>query len=440
MLLHLTILLKNQDNKPKATTKTPQIIENEILEYINLMNTPISLDNIVAKLEDCPAYKLEFAITNLKKKGKIKEPINNLYILVRDFEEMQNLMKAEQEQEEKEYKEYIEKIGDCSIAHRWKEMYSVHNMHTFSRIRNLINNIIVFLDINGNLYAKSKVKYLTKNKEIIEFIEKHKDVKKIRTGYSTISILNKDGTLDSAVFENSKKEYVVIKSEVFNDKWNDIIDIEVGGGCEETDFKDFILGLKKNGTVVATGCNDSGQCNVTEWTNIVKIALGFNYSIGLKADGTVVTTGYSDQGRNDVLEWHDIVDIKSGGNYTVGLCKDGTVKICGPYNEEQNAVVKWTDISRIFASPENIFGIKSDGTIVCTRKEFRDLGIEKLKGIIDVVVNKNLAYTLNVYGQVKAFFIDKENPQKEEIEITLSKWIGVVSIMGVSVKELLGTA
>ena len=51
------------------------------------------------------------------------------------------------------------------------------------------------------------------------------------------------------------------------------------------------IGLKADGTVVAAGNNDYGQCNVDSWKDIVAVAAGNVHTIGLKADGTVVATG-----------------------------------------------------------------------------------------------------------------------------------------------------
>lgn len=51
------------------------------------------------------------------------------------------------------------------------------------------------------------------------------------------------------------------------------------------------VGLKSDGTVVAVGRNNDGQCNVSEWHNIVGIAAGDWHTVGLKSDGTVTTVG-----------------------------------------------------------------------------------------------------------------------------------------------------
>ena len=71
---------------------------------------------------------------------------------------------------------------------------------------------------------------------------------------------------------------------MFNDilNWKDITQISAG--------RYHVLGLKKDGTVVANCFNDGyqlGQCNVASWTDIIQISAGWFYSVGLKSDGTV---------------------------------------------------------------------------------------------------------------------------------------------------------
>ena len=92
----------------------------------------------------------------------------------------------------------------------------------------------------------------------------------------------------------------------------------ISAGCEH------LVALKNDGTVVATGNNDYGQCNVEGWTDIVAVcARGFN-TIALKADGTVYAIGDNSNNQLDVEDWTDIVAIYSAGDQTIGVKSDGT--------------------------------------------------------------------------------------------------------------------
>ena len=64
---------------------------------------------------------------------------------------------------------------------------------------------------------------------------------------------------------------------------------------------DFTIGLKSDGTLIATGDNTYGQCNISAWTGIVQVAAGAIFTAGLKSDGSVVTT--SAQNGGDVSSW-----------------------------------------------------------------------------------------------------------------------------------------
>jgi len=64
------------------------------------------------------------------------------------------------------------------------------------------------------------------------------------------------------------------------------------------------VGLKSDGTVVAVGNNNYGQCNAGSWTDIIQIAAGFCHTVGVKSDGTVVVVGLNVWGQCDVNNWN----------------------------------------------------------------------------------------------------------------------------------------
>lgn len=59
----------------------------------------------------------------------------------------------------------------------------------------------------------------------------------------------------------------------------------------DVSFRDhYTVGLKKDGTVVACGKNDCGQCNVSDWTDVV-VACGYNHTVGIRNDGIILAVG-----------------------------------------------------------------------------------------------------------------------------------------------------
>lgn len=122
------------------------------------------------------------------------------------------------------------------------------------------------------------------------------------------------------------------------------------------------VGLRADGTVVAVGKNDSGQCNVEKWRNIRAIACGEGHTVGLRADGTVVAVGKNEKGQCDVGDWQDVTAIACGHNHTVGLRADGTVVAAGYDEDKCNAVRGWRDVTAIACDCNHTVGLRADGT------------------------------------------------------------------------------
>ena len=141
--------------------------------------------------------------------------------------------------------------------------------------------------------------------------------------------------------------------------WNNIVAVSCGDGSDT-------VGLKADGTVVATGYNGSGQCNVGGCNNIVAVASCGDHTVGLKADGTVVATGYDENGQCNVGSWNNIVAVAGGDGYTVGLKADGTVVATGYDKYGQCNVGSWNNIVAVAGGDRHTVGLKADGTVVAT--------------------------------------------------------------------------
>ena len=188
----------------------------------------------------------------------------------------------------------------------------------------------------------------------------------VASGSTTIG-LRPDGTV-VAVGENDKGQCNV-------SNWRDIVAICAG--------VHYTVGLKANGTVVAVGENDKGQCNVSDWQDIMAVCTGGFHTVGLKADGTVVAVGDNDDGQCNVSNWRDIVAICSGGYHTVGRKADGTVIAAGYSDDGRCDVSNWRDIVAICSRDWHTVGLKADGTVVATGDN--DYGQCSVSGWHDIV-------------------------------------------------------
>lgn len=217
--------------------------------------------------------------------------------------------------------------------------------------------------------------------------------------------LKANGTvvMDGPVNEEIRKEV---------SSWRNIIAISAGNS--------HIVGLKKDGTVVAAGDNKYGQCEVDDWTNIVGITVDDDLTAVIKADGKIEVLGSIGSIGNtsimDCFEWTDIVSLALGRDalekYFIGLKADGTVVSKGPDEDSRSMrdsklrgkdrpyyVHNWTDIVAIATGWNYTFGLKSDGTVVA--QGYDDKGQSRVtswQNIIAIVAGPNYVIGLKQNG------------------------------------------
>lgn len=197
--------------------------------------------------------------------------------------------------------------------------------------------------------------------------------------------------------------------------WKDVVDVSAG--------YNYTISLKANGTVVATGYNEYGQCNVLDWVDIVSVSAGHNHTIGLKADGTVVATGNNASRQCNVSNWKDIVAVSAGHNHTIGLKADGTVVATG-YNEYgQCDVLGWTDIVSVSAGNDCTIGLKTDGTVVAVGyNEYGQCDVLDWVDIVAVSAGHNHTIGLKADGTVVAA------GRNHFGQCNVSDWVDIVAV------------
>jgi hypothetical protein len=126
--------------------------------------------------------------------------------------------------------------------------------------------------------------------------------------------------------------------------------------------KNFSIAVKTDGTVLAAGDNEYGQCDVSDWKNVISIDTGFDHTVALKSDGTVVATGNNEEGQCNVDSWTNVIAIAAGGNRTIGITADGKILT----TNEQDEVEGWKGIVAIDAGYDGYIALKADGSVVTT--------------------------------------------------------------------------
>jgi len=189
--------------------------------------------------------------------------------------------------------------------------------------------------------------------------------------------------------------------------------------CISADFE-YTVGLKTNGTVVAVGYNEYGQCNTGSWRDIIAIVAGGCHAVGLKADGTVVAVGKNGIGECDIGSWRDIIAIAAGVSHTVGLKADGTVNYKGSYNYNAGS---WRDIIEIAAGNSHTVGLKADGTVVAVGyDEYGQCNTGSWRDIIAIAAGNSHTVGLKADGTVVAV------GHNEHGQCNTGSWRDIVSV------------
>lgn len=216
--------------------------------------------------------------------------------------------------------------------------------------------------------------------------------------YATAEMLQTEGRIAEAAIAFGKIADYKDARERSIALWNQIAHREtISAGDYHT------VGLRNDGTVVAVGNAQNGECDVSDWTDIVAVSADGFCTIGLRSDGTVVTTGANQDGSCNVNDWHDIVAISTCGGQTVGLRTDGTVVATG-YNEEGACNVSdWTDIVAVSAGADHTVGLRSDGTVVAVgNNEYGQCDVSNWKNIVAVGADAGYTVGLRSNGTVVA--------------------------------------
>ncbi|MBQ9038540.1 MAG: TIR domain-containing protein [Clostridia bacterium] len=239
------------------------------------------------------------------------------------------------------------------------------------------------LDNKDVLYAGMLLPRIANYKDSINLIHETQEIRSnyrsrvVCFGDNVVCLLN-DGTVTTVC--EGETIYADFSEELST--WKDIVAIAAG---------DTLFGLRSDGTIEML--YDKDYDDVSNWHDIIAIDASSTHLVGLKADGTVMATGYNGAGACDVENWKDIQSIVTGWNRTVGIKKDGSTVCAGSveYNSSygQNGRPNadgWKDIVSVVPIKSDTFGLKSDGTVIAGKNPDR---VAEWKNIVALAGDKD---------------------------------------------------
>ena len=194
-----------------------------------------------------------------------------------------------------------------------------------------------------------------------------------------------------------------------------------------------IVGVKNDGTVVATGDNTNGQCNVDDWRNIVSISAGRMHTVGLRSDRKVVAVGYNNHGECNLSDWADIIAVAAGDQRTLGLRANGTVISAGNYGISGYVdynFTDWNNIVSIAVGSSHCAALRADGTVVATgSNDHGQCNVSSWTDVVSVAAGWNYTIGLQADGTVLATKYHV-NPRYDHYwgQCEISEWTDIASI------------
>jgi putative cell wall-binding protein len=132
------------------------------------------------------------------------------------------------------------------------------------------------------------------------------------------------------------------------------------------------VALRTNGTCVSTGRNEFGEGNVGGWSHMTELAEGGSHTVGLGSGNRCVGTGSNAQHELDVSAWTGIIAVDAGSSHTIGLMTNHTCVATGASSSGQCAVSGWANVVAVAGGVEHTVGLMSDGSCVAVGNN--DLG------------------------------------------------------------------
>lgn len=140
------------------------------------------------------------------------------------------------------------------------------------------------------------------------------------------------------------------------------------------------VGVTADGTAVACGDNQFGQCAVDGWRGVRRIAAGAFHTVALLEDGTVVACGDNRYGQCNVSAWQNVVQVVACDYDTAALTADGTVLYTGYHDFSETA--SWPkDLTSLCGGSFGLAALRENGSAMTTTASGDVASFSKLVGL-----------------------------------------------------------
>lgn len=150
------------------------------------------------------------------------------------------------------------------------------------------------------------------------------------------------------------------------DGWGDLRDLVIS--------RHILAGLRRDGRVIAFSDLENITEAVSAWRGIRALAVGDGHLIGLCIGGDVVSVGRNEYGQCEVTDWQDVVSVACCADCTVGLLADGTVRAAGQLYVGADGIHKdgrmpcrtetWTHILAVACGEHHVVGMTEGGQLL----------------------------------------------------------------------------
>jgi len=207
---------------------------------------------------------------------------------------------------------------------------------------------------------------------------------------------------------------------LFTTEWTNLVSLSAGDT--------HTLGLRGDGTVLAAGGNDAGQCTVPALTlRAVGIAAGANHSLAVLENGTVTAWGNNDNGQTDVpAGLSNVVAVAAGAAHSAALQVDGTVVVWGGDDALIRTVpAEAVQVRSLTAAAKLTMAVRDDGSVVVWGTDLNDLDVLPVHGTNLLAAAASPQHAVAVRGDTAAVTWGDDSYAQADVPAGATSIVGV---------------